>query len=86
MQERRLKITERLEQKAKQHQLLALNSSAGDGSQRDSSMTRIRQEPLFKKLENEYQRQEKSEYEQRKAHLKSLRSLAVPLHSEEWKK
>lgn len=56
------------------------------GNQHSFAMVKEKQEPLFRKLESEFQKQEKSEYEQRKAHLKSLRSLIIPVHSEEWKK
>lgn len=42
-------------------------------------------ETLFKKLHDNYDNVQKSEYEARKAHLKSLRDLKVPVHSEEYK-
>ena len=45
-----------------------------------------RANPLYKKKEAAFKDLEQSEYEQRKAHLRSLRDLnQVPVSTEEWK-
>lgn len=83
LEDRRIKINERMEI-VKDKNLLKLkeNQEAVFGRRSSDSPS----EPLFKRVENEFQEKEKSKYEQRKEYLKSLRSLNVPLHSEQWRK